>query len=315
MKPYSVAIIGLGAIGLGYDLQSPPDSILTHTRACLREPRVRITCGVDPDPSRRAAFTRVTGAPTFASVDEMLQAPSPDILVLATPTATHLPVFERIATLHPRVVIHEKPIADSVKAADTISSIAMTHRIAVTINYIRLADPALSQLALHIHRGDYGEVRDIRARYCRGLRNNGSHIISFILACCGSPTLSRRLSQGYDIPALHDSSVDCQLVYPTFNVTLKCLEPLEIWDFGIDIDLELAQVSLAQSAPFLTIKNLSNHILPLPTSPCDMTRYQRHALSKVLDWLDAKCPDNRSWDNAYKALRICEDVLTQNPED
>jgi hypothetical protein len=51
-------LVGLGQIGLGYDLALDPDRyIYTHSRALSRHPKFRLLVGVDPDAGfrRRAA--------------------------------------------------------------------------------------------------------------------------------------------------------------------------------------------------------------------------------------------------------------------
>lgn len=67
---------------------------------------------VDTDPARRAAATAETGAPAFASVDDLVDAVGPDVVHVATPHDQHVePTLAALARgVH---VIQEKPLAAS----------------------------------------------------------------------------------------------------------------------------------------------------------------------------------------------------------
>jgi len=53
MNSRSVLIVGLGQIGMGYDLGLPPQNVLSHARAFQNCPGFRVIGGVDPDPKER----------------------------------------------------------------------------------------------------------------------------------------------------------------------------------------------------------------------------------------------------------------------
>ena len=67
---------------------------------------------VDTDPGRRAAATVETGAPAFATIDELVDVVAPDVVHITTPHDQHVtPTLAALA--HGVHVIQEKPLAAS----------------------------------------------------------------------------------------------------------------------------------------------------------------------------------------------------------
>ena len=74
---------------------------------------------VDTDPGRRAAATGETGAPAFATIDELVDAVAPDVVHITTPHDQH--VTPTLAALARGVhVIQEKPLAASLADAQRL---------------------------------------------------------------------------------------------------------------------------------------------------------------------------------------------------
>ena len=69
---YSVLIIGLGKIALGFDLDSAQNNIFSHTKAFLSNDAFELVGGVDVAVERRVEFEEYSGKSSFASVDEDL---------------------------------------------------------------------------------------------------------------------------------------------------------------------------------------------------------------------------------------------------
>ena len=59
-------IIGLGGIGMGYDLNLvPKKNIYTHARAFSEHSSVSLLCAVDKDPARRGIFEHHYNKPAY----------------------------------------------------------------------------------------------------------------------------------------------------------------------------------------------------------------------------------------------------------
>lgn len=95
-----VAIVGLGAIG-----QCHVDAL-----SCLDG--IEVIAGADSTPQRELRF-HGHNPPVYASTGTLLAAHQPDVLIVATPTSSHLAVCEEIAA-HPQrpdQVFVEKPLS------------------------------------------------------------------------------------------------------------------------------------------------------------------------------------------------------------
>lgn len=86
------------------------DVAVIHREALDAIPDASLVGVVDTDPARREAATSETGAPAFASVDELVDAVAPDVVHVTTPHHQHVDVT--LAALGRGVhVIQEKPLA------------------------------------------------------------------------------------------------------------------------------------------------------------------------------------------------------------
>src|SRR5688572_28317045 len=123
----SVLLIGLGAVGMHYDLHSDDQSMnLTHARAFANHPVFHLAGGVDPDLERRRVFSERYHAPAFADAHDALDALTPELVVIATPTKTHAEHVRMVLDrARPRAILCEKPLSyDFAEAQEMVQSCA-----------------------------------------------------------------------------------------------------------------------------------------------------------------------------------------------
>ncbi|MEM9797424.1 MAG: Gfo/Idh/MocA family oxidoreductase [Pseudomonadota bacterium] len=119
---------------------------LAHIEA---HPDLSLAGIVDPDPARRAHGS----APGFASLDDV-DVPA-DGLVIATPTATHAPLT--IAALESGwPVLVEKPVADTLAAADAIIAASARTGLPVLVGHHRRHHPRVAKLREIVTSGRLG---------------------------------------------------------------------------------------------------------------------------------------------------------------
>lgn len=117
--PLSVLLVGLGTIAR------------THATVIDRFDRLRLAGAVDPTPGFAVA------APTYATFREALDAGTdPDLVVLATPTGTHVELVDEVLRASGAVVLCEKPLAAT---ADEIEGLAQRHGAAVLAERVKVA--------------------------------------------------------------------------------------------------------------------------------------------------------------------------------
>ena len=115
----NVLLVGLGTIAR------------THHEVLAARPDVDIVGGVDPSPRFDAV------APVFATVDDALAAGlRADLVVVATPTPTHVPLVTDLLDRTDATVLSEKPMAT---AAATIAELERTHGADVVAARVKVA--------------------------------------------------------------------------------------------------------------------------------------------------------------------------------
>jgi len=174
-KPtYSVAIVGAGRIGCGFDSPDSPH-VLTHAHAVAGNPRTTLVAIVEPDSERGKREGKKWQAPLFGSLDDMFASVKPDIVIIATPDATHTEVLERVYPHSPGLIICEKPVAST--AADAQRVRALSKDIPVIVNFSRRFDTTVQELAQDIQSGRYGTIISASGLYGKGILHNGCHVI------------------------------------------------------------------------------------------------------------------------------------------
>ena len=113
MRTYRSAVVGCG------------DVSIVHLAALNKSELAGLVAVCDSDPSALAAATEATGVAGYATVAELLEQERLDVVHVCTPHDQHAPVV--IACLEAGVhVLTEKPLAESLTAADQIIAAAAT---------------------------------------------------------------------------------------------------------------------------------------------------------------------------------------------
>lgn len=204
MPATRVGIVGLGRIGHSFGL-SPQGDPLSHSEAFARVPGVEIAWGIDPDPSRRAAFAaRFPGAAAAADARDIARDGTVDIACVCSPTPLHVAGVDIALAAGARVVVCEKPVARTAAEAQAIVDRCRDAGRLVVVNYLRRFSPLLEHLRRAVSDGALaGPVRGI-IRYDGGLAHNGTHWIDLCRAMFGDVHAVRALpfpdDDGRDAP-------------------------------------------------------------------------------------------------------------------
>lgn len=182
VEKVSVLVVGLGQIGMEYDLQLDPVSyVYSHARAFAQHPAFELAAGVDPDAQRRARFTSSYGRPAYASLSDALAQHRPSLVALALPTELHAPmVREVLRTPAVRRILCEKPLAYDVNEARSIVESCAAHGVALYVNYMRRADSGVIDIKRRLDSGAIGAPVKAVVWYSKGFLHNGSHFFSLL---------------------------------------------------------------------------------------------------------------------------------------
>jgi predicted dehydrogenase len=178
----SCVIIGLGQIGMGYDLDLPPDvAIYTHARAIVAHPAFQLVGGVDASPEQRASFEQHYAVPVFDSVESALRQLQPDVVVIATSSASHAAILEEVVkTCRPKLIVCEKPLAYQLEEARAMVRLCEDAEISLFVNYIRRTDPGAIEIKRRIDSGEISAPVKGNVWYSKGILNNGSHFLNLL---------------------------------------------------------------------------------------------------------------------------------------
>lgn len=178
----STLLIGLGQIGMGYDFQlDPKEFILTHARACEANSNFKLVGGVDTSLENREKFKKKFNCDAFESLDLALKNLRPELVIIATPTATHLNILKEIYSVYsPEAILCEKPLAYELEDAKEIVSICEKHKTKLFVNYHRRSDSGVHKIKSMLDELPSSELIKGVCWYSKGIYNNGSHFLNLL---------------------------------------------------------------------------------------------------------------------------------------
>ena len=302
----SVIIIGLGNIGLTYDLDSMIPTQMTHTGACLGHDAIGHIYGVDPDCKRRALFEKETNSSSFSSIAELRQKISDvDLCIISTPTSLRKEVLKECIALTPQAILIEKPLSDNLQEANRIKALCEEHEIAVYINYIRLFDPSLKHLKKQISEKQFGSFCGGGCFFSGGILNIASHYISLVINMFGEP-------EKINVICADEGKEFFILEFLDFNFFFKAVTTeyatgeIELWfpEHKITINNTCMNIMISgceENPLFAGYKCLG----PPESFPADLHNYQYNVLDYIISNMIDEKNDSNSLNNAYKTLELC----------
>jgi predicted dehydrogenase len=142
--------IKVGLVGLGY--WGP-----NHLRVIQDSERADLRWICDADPDRLGRLGRRTEARCTTDLDEVLDDPTVDAIVIATPISTHYTLAGRALEAGKHVLI-EKPIAGRSDEADELIATANKKGLAIMCGHTFLFSPPVIAIRKMLQRGDLGDL-------------------------------------------------------------------------------------------------------------------------------------------------------------
>ena len=177
MKKTKCYIIGLGNISVGYDKHmSKKNTFFTHAKSIEANTSFELIGGTDISKKKRDIFVNLYKKPVFKEINEPLSTLKPTMIVLATPTETHIKCVKEIVK-HKSVkfLICEKPLSFDLLESKQIIDICKENKIKLFVNYFRISDPSTQKLKkIFLNKKNiFGTMF-----YSRGYFNNCSHFFN-----------------------------------------------------------------------------------------------------------------------------------------
>ena len=195
---FRVLLVGLGAIGMGYDSDSASDSqVRSHARAFIRNSAFGPLAAVEPDAGRRQLFVAKYHSSSYPSLDIALETERPDLVVIATPTISHRDTLNQIlAACTPVAILCEKPLAYELEDAEEMVAACSRRGVEMYVNYMRRSDPGVIAVRDMIRRGEIETPIKGVVWYSKGLIHNGSHFVNLIRYWLGEPRQTSKIRPG-----------------------------------------------------------------------------------------------------------------------
>lgn len=179
---FSCVIIGLGNIGLNYDIQKNHNQyIQTHSRAFFLNSGFDLQGGVDIKSKARNTFTKNYNVKSYNTIEEALNEIKPDLVVLSVPTSSQLKVIKEILKfLTPKAILCEKPMGVNLQEGMKILDICKKNNVNLYVNYIRRCLPESKKIKRQIDKRIIKVPIKSIVWYSKGISHNGSHFINLM---------------------------------------------------------------------------------------------------------------------------------------
>ena len=179
-------IVGLGKIGMGYDLKKKKQTILTHCNSVSKSKRFELVGGVDNDLKKKIIFKKNYNRPFFSDLKKGLLETKPSFVIISVNTIIHYKIIKKIINTSIKyniginTILIEKPVGQNYQEAKKILDLCKKNKVCLLVNYFRNYDKKFLSLKKYNKYFTYGIVN-----YSGGMINNGSHFLSLFIILFG----------------------------------------------------------------------------------------------------------------------------------
>ena len=293
---YKCLIVGLGQIGMGYDLHTTiAGAVYTHARAVALHPEYELVAAVEKEKQKQDAFKEHYGLPVYSDIAAALRIHNDIcVVVIATPTECHgLAIKEVLANVTPKIILCEKPLAYDLDEGRELVESCERANVKLLVNYMRRADPGVIDIKARIDSGQIAAPIKGVAWYSKGFLHNGSHLFNLLEFWLGSFVDGKIIDIGRSL-GNQDSEPDIEVEYERGKVIF-----ISAWEeFYSHYTIELISKSgrlfydrggelISWQSTQLDPSFPSHKILKSPPEIIEngMNRYQWHVLDQVANAL------------------------------
>jgi hypothetical protein len=182
----STAILGLGKIGLTYDLDkfgvAKPNQVMTHCRSVSESDFFKVSYLIDPQiESLKLAIDKYGGV-GFHSLVKVDTQDSPQLLILSVPTSLHLETLLNVSEKwKPNTYLIEKPFGNSSSDARQMRDVLKIQDAKVYVNYFRRYLPNFVSLKSSPIFHSRGKLNSVVIDGYGTLENIFSHFLDLLI--------------------------------------------------------------------------------------------------------------------------------------
>ncbi|HWR45777.1 Gfo/Idh/MocA family oxidoreductase [Sporomusa sp.] len=265
MVQYRAAVIGLGQIGLTYDLDPKRERPSSHALAYDLHPQIELVAAADVSKEQGAVLHRLVPEVRFyQSLPELLQNHVPDIISICTPPVHHLPAIQYVLrNTAVRIIFCEKPLVRSLEEVAILKQALEGSHCLLVPNLSRRWNSGMQRVKAEAVSGKYGELQKIHVRYTRGIFNTGAHIFDLLQWWAGHIDQVQVIDR-VDTSADSDNDPSFTFVFKigdTINGFAEAFNDKQYYMFEIDLYFSQGRITIRNSGDEVSYYCVGEHHL------------------------------------------------------
>lgn len=248
-------LVGLGNIGMQYDINEPQNIIITHARALKKLEGIKFIGAVDSECSKVKTFEKYYGIQTYTDIGKAVKDTSPELIVIALPTHLHHETIRKVCEYRTtKYILCEKPMGLNYSEAKKITNMCEEHDIKLWVNYIRRCDKATKEIKEIIdNEWSKKNIKGV-CWYTNGLRNNGFHFIDLCEYWLGEIKQIQRIGEQRQVNNHQDQ--DCYIEFEKGNMIFRYAWEEAFTHYSIELISPFGRIFYGQGGEKVQIQQL-----------------------------------------------------------
>lgn len=264
MKKYKVAVIGLGKIGMTYDLMRTSGGPFSHVFAYKNNQKFEVVAGVDPLATASAKFLELfPNGKFYLDYEQMLRENKIEAVSICTPPQYHLEQIKTVLEYETtKLIFCEKPLVNNVTEHLQLKKIMQDSNCVLMPNISRRFNLGLQEIKKLLEQNIIGEIQKVHIRYTRGIYNTGAHMFDLLSWWIGKIDAVQTIKK---IPT--SSELEGENSY-SFNFIIgdivgyaEAFDDQQYYLFEFDIYGSRGKIEFRKSGDEVFIKNVGMHSL------------------------------------------------------
>ena len=317
---YKSIIIGLGQIGMGYDLEHQKDKVYTHAKAFYKSHDFELIAGVDSSKTKRDLFEKKYKVNTYLNIESAIKVNQADVIIIASPTEKHYPILKEILNCSlPKAILCEKPLAYDIYDAEEMVNLSKKYGVKLFVNYMRRSDPAVIEIKKKIDSKKILTPLKGVVWYSKGFIHNGSHFFNLLELWLGRYMKSQVLSSGRNLNN-SDSEPDVEVNFENGKVIF-----ISAWEeafsyYTIELVSKSGRLRYDNGGEFVTWNSIhADPDIPgyqiLKTEPeiipNDMEHYQSNVVNELKKAIENKPSNISTGEESLNTLKAMKEIINK----
>jgi predicted dehydrogenase len=265
-KQIKVLIVGLGNIGMGYDLELPTQEyIFTHAKAFLSHNYFNLVGGVDKKETKRKIFEKIYNLPAFNNIEKAINKTSPELVVVSTSTDSICKLINELVEVHKiKIILAEKPLSYDFNIAKKTVELCKQKNCQLFINYLRRSDIGVIKIKNNITDNLLNPPLKGNVWYSKGLYNSASHFINLLQYFWGEIHSYRLINTNkvshkkHKINFQNDPNVDFELKFINTKIIFQSLDSNNFFYNSVEMIGENYKLNYDFGGEDISVNNLSS---------------------------------------------------------